>query len=532
MADSNLGWYAFSPVNSQRAEFQVVSIDGTEHLGGTYRFDIDLVSPNFDLDLGEFIGSSAALSLQPWGGSLRYFHGIVTQAELVSEIAQGKALYRMRLEPKVVRLRQNIQNEAYLDSVNGLSLADLLQKVFERQGLQPGQDYQNQLGTAITKRSFVMQYQESDWDFLSRWIEFEGAFYYFEQGDAQGTEKIVFVDEVSSLPQTTHDLEYRPDGSITMDQYSKALISFGESRQGVTQTVTLQNYDYRHAQDLVEVSASVKSPAWGTHMIYGDDLRNNEQANAYALRRTQGLDVAAHFYKGRAFATGIAVGETVTVKGHPRKLLNNTFRVTSVRHRGSQAGFGMAVPEGVGLTNEQSYYVAEFEAIPAQSPFRLSLKTPRPRVAGYLPAQIDSDDGETAALDKYGRYKVQLLYDIAAHDTMKGSAWVRVASPYEGPGQSGDTGIHFPLSRGAEVMLAFMDGDPDQPVIVGVLNNSLTPSTVNDQNNTVNRIVSRLGNELHLDDTAQTSGIRMQTSNGTASVLIGAFGGKFGKGNS
>jgi uncharacterized protein involved in type VI secretion and phage assembly len=78
-------------------------------------------------------------------------------------------------------------------------------------------------------------------------------------------------------------------------------------------------------------------------------------------------------------------------------------------------------------------------------------------------------------------------------------------------------------------MLAFMDGDPDQPVIVGVLNNSLYPSTVNNANNTVNRIVSRLGNELHMDDTVQTPGIRMQTPNGSGAVLLGAFGGQFGR---
>ena len=115
---------------------------------------------------------------------------------------------------------------------------------------------------------------------------------------------------------------------------------------------------------------------------------------------------------------------------------------------------------------------------------------------------------------------------------MKGSAWVRMASPYNGPGQSEDTGFHFPLLRGAEVMLAFMDGDPDQPVIVGVLNNSLTPSSVNNKNPTLNRVVSRLGNELHLDDTPKTPGVRIQSSNRSVSVVMGAFGGRFGRDDS
>jgi type VI secretion system secreted protein VgrG len=529
MADSTLGWYAFNPVTSQQTDFQVAAIDGTERLGGNYCFDVDLVSPNFDLDLAEFVGTSAALSMQPWNGSLRFFHGVVTAAEMVHTLAENKALYRMRLEPRLSMLRQTIFNLAYLDSVNGLALSDLLQQVLSRQGLELGQDYQLQLGAPITRRSFVMQYRETDLDFLTRWLEFEGAFYYFLQGDAQGQESIVFIDDISALPPNTLDLKYRPGGGISTDQYATSLTRFGEVRKAITQTVALLNYDYRHAQDLVEITSDVQSPSWGQIFTYGDDLRSNDQANSYAKLRAQALDVQAQIFRGQSFATGLTVGMTISVTDHPRSAFNGDFMVTQVRHRGTQAGFGVSAPDVAGVSSDQNYYVAEFEAIAAQTPFRLQLETPRPSVSGYLPAQIDSEDGQAAALDKYGRYKVQLLYDAAAHDTMKGSAWVRLAAPYQGPGQTGDTGIHFPLSLGTEVMLAFMDGDPDQPVIVGVLNNSLYPSTVNDANNTVNRIVSRLGNELHMDDTVQTPGIRMQTPNGNGAVLLGAFGGQFGR---
>ena len=529
MADSTLGWYAFNPVTSQQTDFQVAAFDGTERLGGAYCFDIDLVSSNFDLDLSEFVGTPAALSMQPWNGALRFFHGVVTAAEMVHTVAEDKALYRMRLEPRLSMLRQTVLNLAYLDSVNGLALSDLVQQVLNRQGLELGQDYQLQLGTPITRRSFVMQYRETDLDFLTRWLEFEGAFYYFIQGDAQGQESIIFIDDVSALPPNTLDLKYRPGGGISMDQYATSLTKLGEARKAITQTVALLNYDYRHAQDLVDTTSDVQSPSWGQVFNYGDDLRNNDQANSYAGLRAQALDAQSQVFRGETFASGLTVGATISVTGHPRQAFNTNFMITQVRHRGTQAGFGVSVPDAAGRPSDQNYYIAEFEAIVAQTPFRLQLQTPRPKVSGYLPAQIDSDDGQTAALDRYGRYKVQLLYDAAAHDTMKGSAWVRLAAPYQGPGQTGDTGIHFPPSLGTEVMLAFMDGDPDQPVIVGVLNNSLYPSTVNNANNTVNRIVSRLGNELHLDDTVQTPGIRMQTPNGSGAVLLGAFGGQFGR---
>lgn len=532
MSNSKLGWYAFNPASSQQTHFQVVSIDGIERLGGTYYFDIDLATKEYGLDLNELLGKPATLSLEPWGGDQRYFHGVMTRVEIVSEIMQDMLLYRIRLEPGIVKLEQTVLNEAYVDSAQGLEISDLIQQVFKRHSLASGQDYSLKLGAPVTRRSFVMQYKESDWNFLSRWMEFEGVFYYFDQGSSTGIEKIVFVDDISSLPTTDITLNYRPNGSIAMDQYKTTMTKFGQYRIGRTQNVELQNYNYRHAQDLVEASSNRSETSWGTNIVFGNDLRSNQQAKSYAKFHTEALSVESNVFQGQTLASTLVIGGMVTVKDHPRHAFNATYRVISIRHKGSQAAFGLSKTEINGVKTEDNYYVAEFEAIPSTAPFRLPLKTPRPYISGYLPAQIESSDGNTASVDKYGRYKVELLFDSVTHDQMKGSAWVRMASPYNGPGQSEDTGFHFPLLRGAEVMLAFMDGDPDQPVIVGVLNNSLTPSSVNNKNPTLNRVVSRLGNELHLDDTPKTPGVRIQSSNRSVSVVMGAFGGRFGRDDS
>lgn len=532
MSNSKLGWYGFSPSSSQQTHFQVVAIDGVERLGGAYYFDIDVATKEYELDLIELLGKAATLSFEPWGGDQRYFHGVMTRVEIVSEVMQDMLLYRVRLEPSIVKLEQTVLNQAYVDSAQGLAISDLIEQVFKRQSLASGQDYSLQLGAPITRRSFVMQYKESDWNFLSRWMEYEGVFYYFDQGHSSGHEKIVFVDDISGLPTTDVTLNYRPNGSIAIDQYKTSMIRFGQCRTGRTQNVELQNYDYRHAQDLVEASSNRSEASWGKRIVFGDDLRTNQQAKSYAKLRTQALGVESNIFQGQTLASTLTIGGLITVKDHPRHAFNSTYRVISIRHRGSQAAFGVSKMEINGVKTEDNYYVAEFEAIPSTVPFRLPLKTPRPYISGYLPAEIESSDGNTASVDKYGRYKVELLFDSATHDQMKGSAWVRMATPYNGPGQSEDTGFHFPLLRGSEVMLAFMDGDPDQPVIVGVLNNSLTPSSVNNKNPTLNRMVSRLGNEVHLDDTPKTPGVRIQSSNRSVSVVIGAFGGRFGRDDS
>jgi type VI secretion system secreted protein VgrG len=103
MADSTLGWYALSTDSSQNTEFQVAAMDGVEALGETYYFDLDLVSPNFNLDLSELLGTGATFSFSPWGADQRYFHGVLTRIEAVREVDSGSMLYRARLEPHAAK---------------------------------------------------------------------------------------------------------------------------------------------------------------------------------------------------------------------------------------------------------------------------------------------------------------------------------------------------------------------------------------------------------------------------------------------
>ena len=528
---SKLGWYAFTPASSQQTNFEVVSFDGIERLGEAYSFDVDVASASYDLDLNELLGKPATLTMQPWGGEWRYFHGVITKIEVLREIAQDMLLYRARLEPSVVRLRQSLINCAYVDSAKELDISNLIKRVFDKNGLQSGIDYELKLGSPVMKRSFVMQYEESYWDFINRWLEFEGVFFYFDQGDSDGSERIVFVDDIASLSSHSKTMMYRPYGSIDVDQYKTSVISFGQRQVGLAQSVTLQNYNYRRGQDMVTASSSRSQTSWGSNIVFGGNIKNNQQANAYVKFRTEALNAQSLVFQGQALAGNLNVGSVVTLQEHPRKSFNQRYRIVSVRHRGSQTGFGLAAPEINGTKVNDNFYIADFEAIVDDTPFRLPLKTPWPHISGYLPAQIDGEDSNVPTLDEFGRYKVVFLFGSSQHDQMKGSTWVRFAGPYNGPGEAGNTGFHFPLVRGAEVMIAFMNGDPDQPIIVAAINNSLTPSSVNNVNSTINRIVSRTGNELHMDDTAETSGVRIQSSNHSVAVIMGAFGGRFGRDN-
>ncbi|MCF8170916.1 MAG: type VI secretion system tip protein VgrG [Candidatus Methylopumilus sp.] len=528
MTTSNLGWYKFQVVGQPDSTFTVARIDGVERLGSPYRFELDLVSESVDIDLQALLGKTAQLNMRPWGANEVFFHGVITQSRSSQALAERKLMYHVRLEPRLALLGQSTLNEAYVDTANGLNLKNLIDSVFARHGLLPGKDYSLALGSPIISRDFVLQYQETDLAFLNRWVEFEGAFYYFSQ-EVSG-EKVIFIDDIQSLPVKRVALKYRPAGSMTVDQYTSSLIEFDEWQAVGVGKVRYQEYNYRQAQDPVTGSAQNAQSFWTTQLFYGGGLRDNAQANAYAKLRLEAFDAQRDTRHGKLLATGVSPGTIISVTEHPRQRLNAEFLVTTVRHKGTQAGFGVTTDlVGQGIT-EQNYYTAEFDAVPSNKPYRLPLQTPRPHIAGYLPALVDAEgEGQVAFIDQYGRYKVDLPFDFSDRGAGMASAWVRLAAPFNGPGDKGNAGFHFPLRKGAEVMLAFMDGDPDLPVIVGVLTNSLSPSPVNDHNASVHRIVSSAGHEFHMDDTPGSEGVRIKSSDNGSMILIGTYGGGTGK---
>ena len=527
-ASSGMGWYVFDVSTSQNCDFQVISIDGIESLGKPYSFDVELVSSSYDLDLSQLIGLPATLTVQPpWGSSSSFYHGIITRIESLKVSNQGVMHYRVRLEPRYSRLKQTTLNYLYTNNIQGYALSDLINSVMGRQAFSSGSDYQVNVASPAMTRDFVMQYCETDFDFLQRWIEYEGACYYFSQEAT--TEKIFFIDDVRSIPSKTHDLRYTPPGMFGVDQYGSSLLNLDSVQNLAIKTWEVDNYNYEKAQDLVTGTQVNADALWGNHFLFGGGLKENDVAQKYALYRGQASMAKTFTAHGKTFVSGIAPGDKVNVTEHPRKLLNAQYRVVSVRHLGSQGGFGLSTPAG---DSDQealaTYYTAEIELIPVSTPFRLPLITPAPKIAGYLPGLIDGEgDGKVPELDKYGRYKVKFPFSFNSYDPGKASAWVRFASPFNGIGQYGNSGFHFPLLKGTEVMLVFEDGNPDLPAISGAMANSLAPNTVTDHNPTLNRIVSYSGNQMHLDDTSNTGGIRLLSSKG-ALFTLGAFGGTIG----
>ena len=255
-------------------------------------------------------------------------------------------------------------------------------------------------------------------------------------------------------------------------------------------------------------------------MYYGENFRTVAEGQRYAKLRAEGIRCRSRVFNGESTAVGLRSGYFMALSHHYRNDFNGRYLVTGIHHRGSQAGVllaGLKTPFASG--ERGTNYSNDFVAIPAATQFRAELVTPKPSIAGTLNASVDSEgSGLYAELDEYGQYKIQLPFDFTDKDPNKGSAWVRMATPYSGS----DHGMHFPLHKNAEVLLSFVDGDPDQPVIIGAVPNSENRSVVNNSNPAINQILTKSGNQLRMNDTQGSPGIVLFSPSANGTIIIGS----------
>src|SRR5690606_20497107 len=160
-----------------------------------------------------------------------------------------------------------------------------------------------------------------------------------------------------------------------------------------------------------------------------------------------------------------------------------------------------------------------FEAIRPEETFRPKRVTPKPRITGLLTGMVESSsDSEYADVDDHDRYRVRFLFDTAAPGERQASRPVRMMQPHSGPGY----GMHFPLRGGVEVLIAFVGGDPDRPIIAGTMPNPRTPSPVTQSNRERNVIRTGAGNEINIDDTDGEERIKLSTPRSGATLQLGA----------
>lgn len=529
--------YAYSEFSCGALQSETLSVarwHGEEAISRPYRFEVRLASKNAQLDYQGLVGSVACLTFIDRAGTRQPYHGVITQSAVV-ERDEVYTFYRVVLEPRLALLRQVRHSRTWLDT----GLPELIRSVLSELGEQmegprlPDGEQQDVFDFAIrlpeederhSRRSFTCQFEESSFDFLSRRLEYFGVYYYFEQHADR--EAVVFCGAQRFEPSQAKALHYRPLSSTEAELQVRALSQFHSQVDSLPSTVRLRDFSASQASLDLNVQASVRQACgvsadealseqgeFGELGFYGEHFGSREEGLWLANIRAQALGCRRHHYRGEGRLLGIRAGYPMRLHEHFRCELNADYRVCEIQHEGSQP-----LPGQRESGEHSSRFTQRLLAIPATVQFRPLRSTPWPRVQGIYSAIVEGDELDRPLLNEHGCYRVQFPFARDHEDSGRRSAWVRPMSLSSGERH----GMHFPLFKGAEVLVGFLGGDPDRPVITGTAANSDHPNPINEINSTQRGFSSPGGHYLAMEDSATGPMMCMASPVGNSRVTLGS----------
>ncbi|AZE08160.1 type VI secretion system tip protein VgrG [Pseudomonas chlororaphis] len=445
-------------VDDFQGDLQVLSFEGIEGISQPFRFDLELVSENPDLDLETLLHKQAFLAFDPQGSGI---HG---QIYRVAQGDAGKRLtrYKVSLVPQLAYLEHRTNQRIYQQ----LSAPKIIALILEEHGIQ-GNAYQFQLGTPCPDRDYCVQYDETDLHFIQRLCEEEGLHYHF-QHSPQG-HLLVFGDDQTVFPKLGQPTAYIQGSGMVADE--PVIKGFNLRLETRTRRTTRRDYDFEKPRLQLEAAyrpeAESEEPDLEDYDYPGrfTDRARGKFLSQRALERHRADYQQA---EGWGDQTRLVSGHFLELSEHPRSEWNDLWLLTHIVHEGKQPQVLEESVTSDTTDNKDDFhqgYRNRFLATPWQVFYRPALNHPKPRVLGSQTAVVTGPKGEEIHCDPYGRVKVQFHWDREGKADDKTSCWLRVSSSW-----AGDRYGAIVIPRiGMEVLVTFLEGDPDQPLITGCL---------------------------------------------------------------
>ena len=498
--DLNQADFLFESKALGRGAVQVLGFNGHEEISRPFLFTIDLVSTKPDLPLEAPIGEPACLELRgrlPGTGQRysRFVHGIVERFEHV-RVGVRHHQYQTTLVPTLLPLFHTRRCRIFQQ----MSTPDIVQTVLK--GQVPSEWIETMLHGRYSGRDYCVQYQESDLDFASRLLESDGIFYFFDHDSdkdvtvlGDGKHAYVALPHHQELRHYDHPHLYEEGlyefrAAATMRPGAVALRDFRFKQPGVDMEARKDSQDRFSRLEMYHFPGRYVDPGMGTRLA---QVRLQEQQHDRFK------------FVSQSNCRDLRPGYTFQLRGHGRKDLNGQaegYLILSVEHQGSQP---QALGEEQGGKGHQPVYEARLVCIQTKVPFCPPRLTPRPSVSGIQTAVVVGPSDEEIHCDEHGRVKIQFHWDREGQRDDNSSCWVRVSQPWGGAGQGG----MFIPRIGQEVVVQFLEGDPDRPLIVGRVYNgeNLVPHALPATKNiSTIRSCSTPGgggfNEIKFDDSA------------------------------
>ena len=457
---------------------------GQEHVSEPFGFNLQMVSEDDSIDPTKVLREPFVLWVRLPDNSDRQIHGICARFTQHGK-DEDLTSYEAEIVPWLWFLSLNQDCKIFQEK----TVLEIIQEVFDKYGVS---DSEIRCVEDYDPREYCVQYRETDLNFVSRLMEEEGIFYFFEHSE-EG-HKLILADDRSAVQECTGQGKFRVATTPDAVPGEDVITELEREHQVYTNKVTLTDYDpMQPAMDLESSASDDDHQELYDYPGKYSELSGGERYASILLEeRAAGYEVARGVGRCRAFRSGYKFD----LSEHYRKDLNQTYFLLSLWHSGHGGGYRTA--------EQQTEYSNQFECIPASIPFRPPRKAAKPVVQGSQSALVVGPSGEEIYTDKYGRVKVQFYWDRMGGEDENSSCWVRVSYPWAGKGWGA---VHIPRIK-QEVIVDFLEGDPDRPIITGrVYNAERMPPYELPDNGVVSGIKSDTHkdsgyNEISMDDTA------------------------------
>ncbi|MBK8257711.1 MAG: type VI secretion system tip protein VgrG [Polyangiaceae bacterium] len=440
-------------VGTLESALAVASFQGRERVSDAYRFDITALSESDTDDVSTLLDQPATLTLFDNGLPIRHVFGIVWRAEELGSFDKNRRGLRVRLVPKAQRLRLRRQRRIFQDRTT-LEIAAILcaeHRVLVRPLVR----------RASPIRPYAVQYDESDWQFLRRLLAEEGYFFFFDHPLHGLEETLVIADApqdqapIDGLPTLRFE---RLAENAALTPREDQVTEFAAANQLRTESTVLRGYDFTRPD------APPQSVAALSEQRFFAEHEGNYEADLGprpAAVRLEQMRVKAFRASGRSLCKRLAPGRSFVLQGHDSPTLDRAWAVTSVSQVGKTPLVG----------NERDMvWSCRFEAVDAATSPRMPWKGARPRQVAET-AIVVGPPGQEVHTDASGRIKVQFHWDRSGVWDEKSSCFVRVSQSWAGPGW----GTQMLPRIGMEVVVTFLGGDPDRPLVTGCVVNATHP---------------------------------------------------------
>ncbi len=433
------------------------SLNGYERLSQPYEYRVAALATQSDVDLDALLGETCTLTMQQAGGGKRYFHGRCSQIAFVGN-EQGGLVYELTLKPDVWFLSRNRNCRIFQNK----TATDIISTLLQENGITR---FTLKLENGFPpSRVYCVQYMESDFAFISRLLEHEGLHYFFRH-DSAGVE-LTIADSNAAHDKIDgfDDIPYYPPGDMMARERSH-LDEWSPTHSAIP-PASIKATDFHSDRPTPMKQTDRHDPIYtgdnADHQIHPAGYDVTGDGDRIARLRLDAERALRAYAVSSGNALGLQPGCKLTLRNHPHSRQNREHLVVEARLH-VEADTYIAGSNRGGHRDER----IDLLTIPSDTIFRPMLATPRPRIPGTQTAIVTGRSGEEIETQEGGAVKVSFHWDTYSKNDQTSSCWIRVGQLWAGGGWGG----MFIPRIGMEVMVEFIDGDPDRPIITGCVYN-------------------------------------------------------------